>query len=129
MTTSTVIVEDAAYFQPAHAARIADLVDFAAIDLATRGLIKVTDAGALDREDAGDWLSSLLCRRIEHRNSPSEHLFVDVTTHRAIRLVLVRCDTGESMIYMAQTPGIGTETDFYQQLVDATRSGERPGVS
>ncbi|MFI7121919.1 hypothetical protein [Amycolatopsis sp. NPDC049868] len=128
MTTSTVTVQDAAHSQPAHAAWIADLVDHAAIDLPRR-LTEVADAGALDREDAGEWLSSLLGRRIEHRTSLSEHLFVDVTTHRAVRLVLIRRDTGVSMFYMAQSPGTGTETDFYRQLVDAARSDAAAGDS
>ncbi|WP_340682574.1 hypothetical protein LCL61_28420 [Amycolatopsis coloradensis] len=127
MTTSTMIVQDTAHSQPAHAAWIADLVDHAAINVAPRGLSKVTDAGPLDCDNAGEWLSSVLGRQIEHRHSSSEHLFVDVTTHSAVRLVCVRCDTGESMIYMAQSPGTGSDTDLYRQLVDAARSAPGPG--
>ncbi len=122
MTTSPASVQDATHDRPAQDALVADLVAHTAIAVSTRGLTKVTDAGALDREDAGAWLSRLLCRRIEHRYSRSEHLFVDVTTGRAVRLVLVRRDTGEPpTIYMAQSPGIGTEPDFYRQLVNAAR--------
>ncbi|WP_152610897.1 hypothetical protein [Amycolatopsis sp. MJM2582] len=128
MTTSTVTVQEAAHPDLAHAAWIADLVDHAAIDV-PRSLTEVTDAGPLDREDAGEWLSGLLGRWIEHRHSASEHLFVDVTTHRAVRLVQFRCDTGVPMFYMAQSPGTGCETDFYRQLVDAARSAPAPGDS
>ncbi|WP_158255766.1 hypothetical protein [Amycolatopsis sp. BJA-103] len=135
MTASPASIQDATHDAPAQDTRVADLVAHAAIAVSTRGLAKVTDAGALDREDAGAWLSRLLCRRIEHRNSRSEHLFVDVTTGRAVRLVLVRRDTGEPpMIYMAQSPGTstGTEPDFYRQLVNAARprgrdTGGMPG--
>ncbi|UUV32238.1 hypothetical protein NQK81_01950 [Amycolatopsis roodepoortensis] len=131
MTTSTVTVQDTAHPDLAHAAWIADLVDHAAIDVAPRGLSKVTDAGPLDREDAGKWLSGLLDREIEHRHSASEHLFVDVTTHRAVRLVLFRRDNGVPMFYMAQSPGTGTGTgaDLYSQFVDAARSAPGPGAS
>ncbi|WP_167406307.1 hypothetical protein [Amycolatopsis thailandensis] len=128
MTPSTAVPRAAARHTPEDDAPIADLVDHAAIDVATRGLIRVTDAGALDREDAGTWFSGLLRRRIEHHCSRSEHLLVDVTTHRAVRLVLIRHDTREPMIYMAQSPGTGTgsKTDFYQELVDAARPGAGP---
>lgn len=129
MTTSTVTVQDTAHPDLAHAAWIADLVDHAAIDVVPRGLSKVTDADPLDREDAGKWLSGLLGRRIEHRHSASEHLFVDVTTHRAVRLVQFRRDTGVPMFYMAQSPGTGCEPELYQQLVDAAQSAPGPGDS
>ncbi|WP_219152350.1 hypothetical protein [Amycolatopsis sp. TNS106] len=125
MTTWTAAAQNAAHSESSPNVLVADLVDHAAINLSRR-LTEVTDAGALDRDDAGVWLSSLLGRQIEHRHSLTEHLFVDVTTHRAVRLVLFRRDTGVPMFYMAQSPGVGTGTDLYRQLVDAARSAPRP---
>ncbi|HET6288788.1 MAG TPA: hypothetical protein VFG15_18825 [Amycolatopsis sp.] len=134
MTTSTAATRHTIQCGQKSSALVADVVDYAAVTLLRRRLSKVTDGMVLDREDAGARLSRTLDRRIEHRCSRSEHLFVDITTGNAVRLVVDRSSTGAPVMYMAQSPSPGTEPDLYQQLVDAaqfdqTASGRHaPGI-
>ncbi|SDU67241.1 hypothetical protein [Amycolatopsis keratiniphila] len=122
MTASTTAVPHAAHPMPKQNIPLDDLVDHALLTV-PRGPTTVTDALVLDREDAGTRLSSSLGRRIVHRSSPSEHLFVDVRTGRAVRLVVDRSDSAHPVAYMAQSPSPGTERDLYRQLADATKPG------
>lgn len=117
VTTSTIV--SVARHSPGQDAPLADLVDHAAVAVSRCSLSTVTDGLGLDREDAGARLSSALGRRIVHRSSPTEHLFVDVDTGRAVRLLVDRSHPGAPVIYMAQSPGPSTEPNLYQQLVDA----------
>ncbi|WP_152546768.1 hypothetical protein [Amycolatopsis orientalis] len=117
MTASPRVAPAATHPALEHGVPLADLVDHAAVALAGCSLTRVTDAAVLDRDDAGTWLSSLCGRRIVHRCSVREHLFVDVDTRRAVRIVIDRSDAHTPVMFMAQSPG--PARGLYQQLVEA----------
>ncbi|RSM80526.1 hypothetical protein DL991_10430 [Amycolatopsis sp. WAC 01375] len=126
MTASTAPRPPAADHMPAQDAALDDLVDRALVTLLAlhpRRLSPVDYDPALDREDAGARLSGLLGRRIVHRCSDREHLFVDVESRCAVRLVVVRSDAGTPVTWMAESPARGAEQGLYEHLVDAARRG------
>ncbi|MFC9249937.1 hypothetical protein [Amycolatopsis thailandensis] len=121
------IGDDEPGYRSSGPAVVEDLVDHATVAVATCRLAKVTDGLLLDSEDTGTRVSSALGRRIVHRCSRSEHVFVDVDAGSAVRLVIDRSSIGEPVVYMAQSPSPGTGPGLYQQLVDATQSSTGHG--
>ncbi|OLZ51734.1 hypothetical protein BS329_15850 [Amycolatopsis coloradensis] len=101
---------------------LVNVVDGALTALLTRPLTTVTYLTALDRDDAGDRLSTALGRPIVQRSSDRERIFVDVTTRSAVRIVMapgLRDDEGTPQALMAESITPGTEPDLYQRLADA----------